>query len=150
MIDQKQVGEDLVFVSRDRAFGGKVVEALRIKGGGDGSVIVGGNRQLGGASEPQLLSGPGPATPQPLATLLTATGVGDAITLANGTYAGQLKVLTGVSGYTAGHTSVITPARFQDGTTITFSAKFDSAELIWSASLNKWRLMRVTGATVVA
>lgn len=42
-VEWKQDGEDWVWVSRDRGFGGAVVEALRVKGDGSGQLVFQGN-----------------------------------------------------------------------------------------------------------
>lgn len=99
-------------------------------------------------SNPQTLSGPGAASAALRTTFLTSTAAGNAITLGAGVYAGQHKTITGSSGYTAGNTSVITPASFLNGTTITFSTKFDSVELEWSGT--GWRVVYISGSTVIA
>lgn len=99
-------------------------------------------------SAPQSLSGAGAANITARTTFLTATGIGDAVTLANGNFTGQRKSLTGTAGYTGGQTSVITPATFADGTTVTFSAPFDSVELEWTGAT--WKVVCLTGSAVVA
>lgn len=98
----------------------------------------------------QALSGAGAANVTTRTTRCTTAGVGDAVTLANGTRDGQRKsIVMGVQ-TNPGDTTVITPASFQDGTTITLSQARDGVELEWSVSLGKWFAVAVNGIAVVA
>lgn len=89
-----------------------------------------------GATAHQSLSGPGAINLTTRTTLFTSTGVGDALTLANGSVVGQRKRVTHV---VDGGSGAIT----HNGTTInlansvaaiTFSNKGEWVELEWSAA----------------
>jgi len=80
-VKQIQSGEDWVFLSEDRSFGGKLVEALRVKG--DGSGLVTGNFvvpaadiQPGAVGTTQLAAGAvtKAKTKQFISTVQTGTG----------------------------------------------------------------------------
>lgn len=73
------------------------------------------------AGTPQVLTGAGVVNLTTLITHLVTAGVGDAITLADGAE-GQIKIILMKTLSSAGHTSVLTPAHFAQGTTITFDA----------------------------
>ena len=83
------------------------------------------------AAAPQSLSGPGAANITAFATNLTTTDAAEAVTLANGTTAGQLKQITHV---VDGGSAVLTPATFADGDTITFTTVGERAILLWTGS----------------
>ena len=77
-------------------------------------------------------------------TLFTSTGAGNALTLANGTYAGQrVRIIHSVKG--ASGTGVITPATF-DHTSVTLTNVYASVEFIWTGST--WTIARLIDATV--
>lgn len=94
-----------------------------------------------GAAE--ALSGAGAVSPNITTTRLTSTGVGQAITLADGTAKGQRKrVIHAVDG----GSMVLTPAHLSDGlTTITFTNVRDWVELEWNGSA--WDVVAYTGCT---
>jgi hypothetical protein len=98
----------------------------------------------------EVKTGAGAATPGKRTTFCVASGVGDVLTLADGTVDGQRKSFTGKSGYSSSHTTVITPAHFQDGTTVTLASKFDGCELEWVTALTKWEVVALFGGAVVA
>lgn len=64
---------------------------------------------------------------------ITTTGTGDALTLANGTAGQKLTVIYVAEGAGA-DTAVLTPTTLAGGTTITFNALGDSADLTYSAT----------------
>ena len=64
---------------------------------------------------------------------ITTTGTGDALTLANGT-AGQMITLLYVAEGAGGDTAILTPTTLAGGTTITFNALGDAADLIYSST----------------
>lgn len=64
---------------------------------------------------------------------VTTTGTGDALTLANGT-AGQKLTIIYVAEGAGGDTAVLTPTTLAGGTTITFNALGDSADLTYSST----------------
>ena len=64
---------------------------------------------------------------------VTTTGTGDALTLADGTAGQQLTVIYVAEG-AGGDTAVLTPTTLAGGTTITFNALGDSADLTYSAT----------------
>lgn len=94
---------------------------------------------------PATRSGAGAIDSTKKLTLFTSTGAGNALTLADGTYAGQVAVVfhsvKGASG-----TGVITPTTF-DHTSVTLTAAYDSAEFVWTGTT--WTLGRLVGATAV-
>ena len=82
----------------------------------------------------QTLVGAGAVDVVHRTTRLTTDGVGNALTLADGTQLGQRKsVVLGVLG-AGGQTGVLTPASFADGATITFANVFDGVELEWNGA----------------
>ena len=101
--------------------------------------------KLATAAAPATLSGPGAIDVTKGQTSFTSTGAGNALTLANGTYAGQ-KVVVFHSVKGASGTGVITPTTF-DHTSVTLTAVYDSVEFIWTGST--WTLGRLIGATAV-
>lgn len=76
---------------------------------------------------------------------ITTTGTGDALTLADGTE-GQMLTLVYVAEGAGGDTAVLTPSNLAGGTTITFNALGDAANLIFTAGA--WYFLG--GAAVVA
>jgi hypothetical protein len=94
---------------------------------------------------PATLSGPGAIDSTKKLTLFTSTGAGNALTLADGTYAGQVVVVhhtvKGASG-----TGVITPTNCQH-TSVTLTAAYDSVEFVWTGAT--WAIGRLVGATAV-
>jgi len=86
---------------------------------------------------PQILIGAGAVDITSAITHLVTAGVGDAITLADGAE-GQEKVILTKTETNAGDTSVVTPAHFANGTTITFDAVADIIELLFSNGSWHW------------
>ena len=70
---------------------------------------------------PQVLTGAGAVNLTTIITHLVTAGIGDAITLADGVE-GQIKIILMKTLTAGGHTSVLTPAHFAQGATITFDA----------------------------
>lgn len=76
----------------------------------------------------ETLTGAGAASVACSLTEFVTAGVGDAVTLANGT-SGQRKVLKMKTRTGGSDTTVVTPASFHSGSTITFDAVTDVAIL---------------------
>ena len=94
---------------------------------------------------PQALSGAGAVDIVSPITNFTSTGATDALTLADSTVLGQMKVLNHVvdgGGY------VLTPTTFANGTAITVTDVSVSITLMWTAS--GWRLVGQTGIATVS
>ena len=100
--------------------------------------------KLAFTAAPATKSGPGAIDITKRLTLFTSTGAGNALTLANGTYAGQaVRVIHSVKG-TSG-TGVITPTTF-DHTSVTLTNVFSSVEFEWTGTT--WTIGRLIDATV--
>ncbi len=93
----------------------------------------------------QALSGPGAVDVTSPVTNYTSTGATDALTLADSTLIGQVKV---INHEVDGGGYVLTPTTFANGTTITVTALSTSITLMWGAS--GWRLIGQTGAATIA
>ena len=91
----------------------------------------------------QSLSGAGAVDLTNLVTELTTTGA-NALTLANGTTSGQIKIINMI---VDGGDGTLTPTTFANGTTITFDAVGESATLVWNSTVG-WVASSVNGATV--
>ena len=76
---------------------------------------------------------------------VTTTGTGDALTLADGTEGQKLAVVYVAEGAGA-DTAILTPTNLAGGTTVTFNAVGDSADLLFTAGT--WFVLG--GAAVVA
>ena len=88
------------------------------------------------ADQEQALPGDGVASVTlPITALVTDTDSSgnNAVSLANGTV-GMLKFLYLKTLGASGQTSIVTPANFANGSTITFNAVGDSAILYWNGS----------------
>ena len=99
-----------------------------------GKAIRGGVQELSGAGAVDLTN---------LVTELTTTGA-NALTLANGTTSGQMKIVNMI---VDGGDGTLTPTTFANGTTITFDAVGESATLVWNSAIG-WVATSVNGATV--
>ena len=99
-----------------------------------GATITGGVQSLSGAGAVDLTN---------LITELTTTGT-DALTLADGTTSGQVKIVNMI---VDGGNGTLTPVTFANGTTITFDAVAESATLVWNSTIG-WVATSVNGATV--
>ena len=99
-----------------------------------GASITGGVQSLSGAGAVDLTN---------LVTELTTTGA-DALTLADGTTSGQVKIVNMI---VDGGDGTLTPVTFANGTTITFDAVAESATLVWNSTIG-WVATSVQGATI--
>jgi hypothetical protein len=93
----------------------------------------------------QALSGAGAADTTNLITELTTGAGAAAVTLANGTTAGQIKIITMV--VDGGGTATVTPATFANGTDIAFADVNDTVMLVWANTIG-WVLVSNSGAVV--
>tara|TARA_A200000159_G_C7027767_1_gene216637 strand:- start:22 stop:426 length:405 start_codon:yes stop_codon:yes gene_type:complete len=91
----------------------------------------------------QSLSGAGAVDLTNLVTELTTTGA-NALTLANGTTSGQIKIINMI---VDGGDGTLTPTTFANGTTITFDAVGESATLVWNSTVG-WIASSTQGATI--
>ena len=91
----------------------------------------------------QTLSGAGAVDLVNLITEITTTGA-DALTLADGTTSGQVKIINMIAD---GGDGTLTPTTFANGTTITFDAVAESATLVWNSTIG-WVATSVQGATI--
>ena len=91
----------------------------------------------------QTLTGAGAVDLTNLVTELTTTGA-DALTLADGTTSGQVKIVNMI---VDGGNGTLTPTTFANGTTITFDAVAESATLVWNSTIG-WVATSVQGATI--
>ena len=91
----------------------------------------------------QGLTGAGAVDLTNLITELTTTGA-DALTLADGTTSGQVKIVNMI---VDGGDGTLTPVTFANGTTITFDAVAESATLVWNSTIG-WVATSVQGATI--
>ncbi len=98
------------------------------------ATIIGGVQGLTGAGAVDLTN---------LITELTTTGA-DALTLADGTTSGQVKIINMI---VDGGDGTLTPTTFANGTTITFDAVAESATLVWNSTIG-WVATSVQGATI--
>ena len=91
----------------------------------------------------QSLSGAGAVDLTNLVTELTTTGA-NALTLADGTTSGQVKIVNMI---VDGGDGTLTPTTFANGTTITFDAVAESATLVWNSTIG-WIASSTQGATI--
>ena len=98
------------------------------------ATIIGGVQSLSGAGAVDLTN---------LITELTTTGA-DALTLADGTTSGQVKIVNMI---VDGGNGTLTPTTFANGTNITFDAVAESATLVWNSTIG-WVATSVQGATI--
>ena len=99
------------------------------------ATIIGGVQGLTGAGAVDLTN---------LITELTTTGA-NALTLADGTTSGQVKIINMI--VDGGGTATVTPVTFANGTTIAFDAVGESVTLVWNSTVG-WVATSVNGATV--
>ena len=92
----------------------------------------------------QTLSGAGAVDLTNLITELTTAGGAAAVTLADGTTSGQVKIINMI---VDGGDGTLTPVTFANGTTITFDAVAESATLVWNSTIG-WVATSVQGATI--
>ena len=98
------------------------------------ATIIGGVQSLSGAGAVDLTN---------LITELTTTGA-NALTLADGTTSGQVKIVNMI---VDGGDGTLTPVTFANGTTITFDAVAESVTLVWNSTIG-WVATSVQGATI--
>ena len=91
----------------------------------------------------QSLSGAGAVDLTNRITEVTTTGA-DALTLADGTTSGQIKIINMI---VDGGDGTLTPTTFANGTTITFDAVGESATLVWNSTVG-WVATSTVGATI--
>ncbi len=115
-------------------FAGTTVEAVLAEIGAD---IVG----IGSA--PQALTGAGACNVTSLVTLFTSSGGAQALTLANGTQVGQLKI---VHHTVDGGSGVLTPTTAGNFANFTLTAIHDACLLQWSGTA--WNILLNVGGTV--
>lgn len=97
---------------------------------------------------PQTLTGPGAASVTTRVTFLAPTAGGNAITLADGTYAGQSKVFHIGATEPGGKSCVITPAHFGTNTSITLSLADAWIELVWDGTNWRWISSAASGVSI--
>ena len=93
----------------------------------------------------QELSGAGAADTTNLITELTTGAGAAAVTLADGTTSGQIKIITMI--VDGGGTATVTPTTFANGSTIAFDAVAESVTLVWNSTIG-WVVTSVNGATI--
>ena len=93
----------------------------------------------------QALSGSGAADLTNLITELTTAAGAAAVTLADGSTSGQIKIINHI--VDGGGTATVTPTTFANGTTIAFDAVGESVTLVWNSTVG-WVASSVNGATV--
>jgi len=101
-----------------------------------GATITGGVQSLSGAGAVDLTN---------LVTELTTAAGAAAVTLANGTTSGQIKIITMV--VDGGGTATVTPTTFASGTTLAFDAVAETATLVWNSSIG-WILSADRDVTI--
>ena len=93
----------------------------------------------------QELSGAGAADTTNLITELTTAAGAAAVTLADGTTAGQIKIITMV--VDGGGTATVQPATFANGTSMAFADVNDTVMLAWANTIG-WVIVSNSGAVV--
>ena len=101
-----------------------------------GATITGGVQSLSGAGAVDLTN---------LVTELTTGAGAAAVTLADGTTSGQIKIITMV--VDGGGTATVTPTTFASGTTLAFDAVAETATLVWNSAIG-WILSADRGVTI--
>ena len=93
----------------------------------------------------QELSGAGAADITNLITELTTGAGAAAVTLADGTTSGQMKIIYMV--VDGGGTATVTPATFGSGTSIAFDAVGEAVTLVWNSAIG-WVAVSSRNATI--
>jgi len=93
----------------------------------------------------QVINGSGAVSVTTPTTSYISVGVGDALTLADGTN-GQLKNIVYVAEANAGDTGILTPANFGNGSTVTFNSVGNSVQLQFLSG--EWWVVSLYGAVV--
>ena len=101
-----------------------------------GSSITGGVQALSGAGAADIVN---------LITELTTGAGAAAVTLADGSTSGQIKIINHI--VDGGGTATVTPTTFANGSTIAFDAVGESVTLVWNSTVG-WVASSVNGATV--
>ena len=101
-----------------------------------GATITGGVQSLSGAGAIDLTN---------LVTELTTGAGAAAVTLADGTTSGQIKIIHMV--VDGGGTATVTPTTFASGTTIAFDAVAEAVTLVWNSTIG-WVAVSDRGATI--
>ena len=101
-----------------------------------GATITGGVQSLSGAGAIDLTN---------LVTELTTGAGAAAVTLADGTTSGQIKIIHMV--VDGGGTATVTPVTFASGTTLAFDAVAEAATLVWNSTIG-WVLTADRGVTI--
>ena len=91
------------------------------------------------AALPQSITGAGAVSVVTHSTNATSGGAAQALTLANGTIIGQIKMVTHVAD---GGSLVLTPATFVDGTTVTFTTGGERWVGVWLAT--GWQTIEIS------
>lgn len=110
--------------------------------------VAGNVRTIGGHMVAQDLAGPGALSVAAPSTRFSSTGVGNALTLADGLYVGQRKTITHVVRGGGTGTGVVTPAHATNFATLTLTALFDSGTVEWDGAA--WRPVFTTGSAAFA
>lgn len=147
-------GSDMVVEQVDRSYAGSRHTLLKVDGS-TGDVLLGdsttgpaplkiafaGGISFGGA--PELLTGAGAVSPDVLVTLYSSGAGPDALTLADGSHAGQLKIVHHTSD---GGSGVLTPATPGNFASFTFTNVHDACLLQWDGAA--WNILLNVGGTV--
>lgn len=140
-------GEDFLVEQVDRDYAGSRKEALKVDGASGITSIF--ELAISGAASgfgpAESKSGAGAIDPSKMVTLLTTTGAAQALTLADGTKVGQLKVVAHV---VDGGSGVITPAHATNFTTATLTNLYDCVVMMWTGLT--WQPILATGAAAFA
>ena len=99
-----------------------------------GKTITGGVQALSGAGAVDIIN---------LVTEVTSTGA-NALTLADGTTVGQMKIITMV---VDGGDATLTPTTFANGSTMTFADVNDTVCLVWANTIG-WVIVSSSGVAV--
>lgn len=109
-----------------------IIEVLRFDGNGTSGGVL-------DAAQQALAAGGGAVNVTTYYTSVASDAGGDAITLADGTFPGQLKKIKLITD--GGGDAVLTPANFSNGATITFADVGDYAVLLWNGT--EWTAVEV-------
>lgn len=120
--------------------GGNGASVASFDAGGLGFLMASG--KVVGFGAPQALSGAGALNVTTLATAYTSTGAAEALTLADGTLAGQVKFVTHV---VDGGSGIITPATPSGFATCTLTNVRDWVAFMWTGAA--WIVLAFSGAT---
>lgn len=141
-------GNDFTVEQVDRGYGGARKTALQVAGA-DGGLTAAGPVGLGGllalgTEGVQALSGAGAVDTAHLITMLTSTGLAQALTLGVGTKVGQLKI---VHHTVDGGSAVLTPSGTTGNfSTFTFTNVHDACLLRWNGK--GWDILLNVGGTI--